>query len=55
MQFLKVILHLQLLQNIDFIPHVVQYILELILHPIICASFSSSLILALPLLSTGNH
>ena len=42
MQFLKVILHVQLLQNIDSVPHVVQYILELILHPVICASFSPS-------------
>lgn len=42
MQILKVILHLQLLQNIDSVPHVVQYILELILHPVICASFSLS-------------
>ena len=55
MQFLKVILHVQLLQNIDSVPHVVQYILELILHPVICASFSPSPILALPLLSAGNY
>lgn len=55
MQILKVILHLQLLQNIDSVLRVVQNILELILHPVICASFSLSPILALPLLSTGNH
>ena len=55
MQILKVILHLQLLQNIDSVLRVVQNILELILHPVICASFSLSPILAPPLLSTGNH
>jgi len=40
MQFLKVILHLKLLQNLDSVPHVVQYILELILHPVICPTLS---------------
>ena len=32
----KAIFHLQLLQNIAYISHVVQYILEPILHPIVC-------------------
>ena len=48
---LKVTFHLQLLQNIGYIPHVVQYILEPILYPIVCISP----IPMLPLLATGNH
>ena len=35
-QFLKVTFHLQLLQNIGYIPHVVQYIPEPILYLIVC-------------------
>ena len=35
---LKVTFYLQLLQNIDYIPCVVQYILEPILYPIVCIS-----------------
>ena len=34
---LKVTFHLQLLQNIGYIPHVGQYILGPILHPVVCA------------------
>ena len=40
-EFLKVTFHLQLLQNIDCIPHIVQYILEPLLHPRVCTSHSS--------------
>ena len=36
--FLKVTFHLQLFQNIGYIPCVVQYILEPILHPVVCTS-----------------
>ena len=44
---LKVTFYLQLLQNIAFIVHIVQYILESILHPVVCP---------LPLiLPTSNH
>ena len=39
-QFGKVTFHLQLLPNIGYFPRVVQYILEPLLHPILC---------------TGNH
>ena len=35
-QFLKVTFHLQLRHNVGSFPRVVQYILELILHPIVC-------------------
>ena len=44
---LKVAFHLQLLQNIGYIPHVVQYILEPILHPIVCTSQCPTSILPL--------
>ena len=40
MQFLKVTFHLQLLQNIACIFHIVQYILESILYPVVCASLA---------------
>ena len=40
MQFLKVTFHLQLLQNIGCICHIVQYILKPGLHPIAGASCS---------------
>ena len=49
MQFLKVTFYLQLLQNIGYIPHIVQYILQPILHPIVCTSHSPTPILPLPL------
>ena len=39
-QFLKVIFHLQLLQNIGYIPYVVQHSPEPIIHPKVCASNS---------------
>ena len=42
---LKVTFHLQLLQNIGYITCVVQYILEPILHPIVCTSPSATPIL----------
>ena len=35
--------HVQLLQNIHYIPHIVQYILEPILQAIVCAPTSSSI------------
>ena len=54
-QFLEVTLHLQLLQNIGYVPHVVQYILEPILYLIDCTFHSSTPILPLPPLPTGNH
>ena len=47
-QFLNVTFHLQLLQNIGYIPHVVQYILEPILHPLVCVSHSPTPILPFP-------
>lgn len=37
-QFLKVTLHSQLLQNIGYIPRVTQYILEPVLHPVVFTS-----------------
>ena len=37
-KFLKVTFHLQLVENIGYIPHVVQRILESALHPTVCAS-----------------
>ena len=40
---LKVIFLFQLLQNFGYIPHVVQYILEPILHPAVCISHSPTL------------
>ena len=46
-QFLKVIFHLQLLQNISYIPCVVQYILEPILYPIVYTFHSPTPILPL--------
>ena len=52
-QFLKVTFHLQLLKNIGYIPCVVQYILEPILHRIVCTSHSQPLYRPSP--STGNH
>ena len=45
-QFLKVTLHLELLQNIGYIPSVVQYILEPILYLIVWTSYPAL---------TGNH
>ena len=45
-QFLKVTFHLELLQNIGYIPSVVQYILEPILYLIVCTSCPAP---------TGNH
>ena len=47
-QFLKVTFHLHLLQNISYISHVVEYILEPILRPVVCLSYSITLILPLP-------
>ena len=38
MQFLKVTLHFHLLQNTGYIPHVVWYIFEPMLHPTVCTS-----------------
>ena len=46
MQYLKVTL--QLLQNIGYIPYVVQYILEPILYPIVYTSYSLAPMLPLP-------
>lgn len=43
-QFLKVTFHLQLLQNIGYIPSVIQYNLEPILHPLVCASHPTILL-----------
>ena len=37
-QFLRVTFHLHLSQNVDYMPHVVQYILETILYPVVCIS-----------------
>lgn len=54
-QILKVTLYLQLLQNISYIPHVEQYILKPVLHPIVCAFFSPTAIVSLPSLPTGNQ
>ena len=48
-QLLKIAFHLQLLQNTGYIPHVAQYILELILHLKLCTSNSSNSVLPLPL------
>ena len=42
-QFWKVTFHLQLSQNIGCIPRVVQYILEPVLHPVVCTSHSPPL------------
>ena len=47
-QFLKVTFHLHLLQNISYISHVVEFILEPILRPVVCLSYSITLILPLP-------
>ena len=44
MQFLKVTFHLQLLQNIGYIPSVIQYNFEPILHPLVCASHPTILL-----------
>ena len=52
MQFLKFTFHLQLLQSIGCIPCVVQYILEPVLHPIVCTPLSPTPI-SPP--STGSH
>ena len=48
-QLLKIAFHLQLLQSTGYIPHVAQYILELILHLRHCTSNSSNSVLPLPL------
>ena len=53
-QFLKFTFHLQLLQNIGYIPRVVQYILESILHPVVCASHFPIPMLPLYLLATTS-
>ena len=50
---LSIIFYLQLLPNIEYIPCVVQYILEPILYPMVCTSYSI-LTSRLPAL-TGNH
>lgn len=59
-QFLKVIFHLQIGQNVGYIPHVhphvhsPQYILECILHPLqLCASHSPTQYHFLPLVATS--
>lgn len=44
MQFLKVTFHLQLLQNIGYIPSVIQYNFEPILHPLVCPSHPTILL-----------
>ena len=44
-KFLRIALHLQLLQNIGYILHVVQ-ILEPILQPIVCTSYSPTAVLS---------
>ena len=49
-QFLKVTVHLQLLQNIGYIPHVVQFILEPILYSVVCSSHSP-----IPILTLHSH
>ena len=54
--FLKVTFHLQFLQNIGSIPRVAQYILEPILHPVVCTSHPQTyILLPPPPLPTGNH
>ena len=45
---LKVTFHLQLFQNISYIPCVVQHILGSVLCPVVCASHSPTLFTALP-------
>ena len=52
-QILKVAFHLQLLHNIGYIPHVVQYILEPILYTTVCTSHSPILLLPLPPVTTS--
>ena len=52
MQFGNVTFYLQLFQNIGYIPWVVQYILEPILHPAVCISHSPANILHS---LCGNH
>ena len=42
-QSLKVTFNFQLLQKTAYIPHVVHYILEPILHPVVCSSHSPPL------------
>ena len=54
-RFLKVTFHLRLSQNIGCVPHVVQYILEPTLHPIVCTSHSPHPYIASYPLLTGNH
>ena len=49
MQFLNVTFHLQLLQNIGYGPHVIEYTFEPILHPIVYSSHSLIPTLPLPL------
>ena len=34
----KITFHLQLLKNIGYIPHVIQYTFVSVLHPIVCTS-----------------
>ena len=45
---LKVIFLLRLVQNFGYIPHVVQYIPEPVLHPAVCIPHSPTLITSLP-------
>ena len=52
MQCWEVTFYLQLLQNLDYIPQVVQHILALFLHSRVCAFHSRTLIWPFP---TGNH
>ena len=52
---LKVTFHLQSLQNIGYIFHVVQYILEPILHPIVCISNLLNPCVVPYSSLTGNH
>ena len=47
LQLCKLAFYLQLLQNIGYIPCVVPYILEPIIHPVLCTSHSLTPILPL--------
>ena len=51
---LKLAIHLQLLQNIGYIPHDVQHICEPVLHPVVCISHMPPPSIQSPP-STGNH
>ena len=51
---LKVTFHLQLSQNIGYIPRVAQYIPEPILYPVVSAPHTTTPILPLPTI-TGNQ